>query len=306
MAVDRPVSGFSKVFGPQKIFLKKRTENPPPFGKISERTVEVSCPLNLFKAFTMQKRLTTEEKAIADASTKRLAGYLTAGICGGVLGTSSSDAAIVAIDVSGMSGNNAGLAAGQLQEFINLTGGLRLTAANAHVFYDGAPGQIIATGLGGVLATGTNRSYLGWNSGYANPAAFAYGTTIDSAAPANWMNEVILTGFYVNYLGAPTTSSAFTTTPSYMALRFNAAFDSGNPQYHYGYLEVTWDSANKQFQVLSGAYNDVLDQPILAGATPVPEPSGGALAGGAVAALVMGGAAARRWKKAQRQSSTAA
>lgn len=39
-----------------------------------------------------------------------------------------------------------------------------------------------------------------------------------------------------------------------MALRFSTAFDPGNPQYHYGYLEVTWDSASKTFQVLSDAY----------------------------------------------------
>lgn len=240
------------------------------------------------------------------SSKHRLAGYLTAGVCGGVLGTSSSDAAIVAIDVSSMSGTNAGLAAGQQQEF-NLTGGLRLTAANAHLYYDGPPGQIIYTGLGGVVPNTPNRSYFATVGGGAAAAAFAYGATINDAAAGSWDFGITNTGFYLDYLGTPITNSAFTTTPSYMALRFNTAFDSGNPQYHYGYLEVTWDSASKTFQVLSGAYNDVLDDAITAGAavTPVPEPSSGALAMGAVAALVMGGSAARRWKQERRQQAAA-
>ena len=46
-----------------------------------------------------------------------------------------------------------------------------------------------------------------------------------------------------------------------MGFRFGAA---GN--YNYGYLEVTWDSATGNWQILSGAYESTVNAGILAGA----------------------------------------
>ena len=76
---------------------------------------------------------------------------------------------------------------------------------------------------------------------------------------------------------------------------------------NYGYLEVTWSKASKQFFILSGAYESTPNTPILAGATPgggdgaVPEP-----ASGAIAALLMGGTALRQWRKKRRDASNEA
>jgi hypothetical protein len=45
-----------------------------------------------------------------------------------------------------------------------------------------------------------------------------------------------------------------------------------------GWLEVTWDSASREFQILSGAFESEPGVGILAGATAIPEPSSALLA----------------------------
>jgi len=72
------------------------------------------------------------------------------------------------------------------------------------------------------------------------------------------------------YADAPAVSADF-GAGSFIAFRFGT---SGN--YNYGYLEVTWDSSNTTFQILSGAYESDVNTAILAGATggaPVPGPA---------------------------------
>jgi hypothetical protein len=83
---------------------------------------------------------------------------------------------------------------------------------------------------------------------------------------------------------------------SYMAFKVEDIASDVLQATYYGWIEVTWNSAKREFAVLSAAYESTPDTAILAGAAaPVPEPSTGALA-----ALVLGGAAlgvARRRRK---------
>jgi hypothetical protein len=67
-------------------------------------------------------------------------------------------------------------------------------------------------------------------------------------------------------------------------------------QNNYGWLEVTWDSASKDFQIFSGAYEDQVGVAIRAGdgAGPAAVPEPGTWA---AAALLAGGAAFVRWRK---------
>ena len=73
---------------------------------------------------------------------------------------------------------------------------------------------------------------------------------------------------------------------SFMGFRFGT---SGN--YNYGYFEVTWDSSNTTFQILSGAYESTANTGILAGATAAAVPGGGV---SAMALMALGGGAFRR------------
>ena len=87
------------------------------------------------------------------------------------------------------------------------------------------------------------------------------------------------------YADAPAVSADF-GAGSFMGFRFGT---SGN--YNYGYLEVTWDSSNTTFQILSGAYESTANTGILAGATAAAVPGGGV---SAMALMALGGGAFRR------------
>ena len=68
-------------------------------------------------------------------------------------------------------------------------------------------------------------------------------------------------------------------------------------QGNYGWLEVTWTASSSQFQILSGAYEDQINTPILAGAgptAPIPEPGTWA-----AMAIFAGGAAFAGWRRRQ-------
>jgi hypothetical protein len=107
----------------------------------------------------------------------------------------------------------------------------------------------------------------------------------EANAPANFSGDFRYTLFrYRINISSPDFGAG-----SYMGFRT----DQGN----YGWLEVTWTSTSLQFQILSGAYENVAGVAILAGDTgagpaPIPEP------GTWVAmAVFAGGAAFARWRK---------
>ena len=60
--------------------------------------------------------------------------------------------------------------------------------------------------------------------------------------------------------------------------------------YLYGYIEATWNSSSQTFQLLSAAFEDTPNQPIIAGSASasVPEPGGAAMMGVGVLAVALG------------------
>jgi hypothetical protein len=179
----------------------------------------------------------------------RLGAYLAAGL--GAAATSTADAAIVNINIGpsgfNIGGVNAGLA---LNSFV-YRDNFPLTGANTLLVYNGSYSR---WGLNGYY-------YLSFanGGGYASPSKFSLGDSIGSSA--NWNNGP---GFFqIFYAVSPNFGSG-----SYMGFR--------TAQNNYGWLEVTWDSASQDFEILSGAYEDQAGVAILAGAgagpAAVPEP----------------------------------
>lgn len=208
----------------------------------------------------------------------RLEAYLAAGVTAAGLST-AADAGIVTIDVSGISGPNAGVASGQNQYIYNFPiAGPTLEIYNNSFDMSGLDGDdFLQFANGGV---------------YASPVNFSAGTEISIASM--WSGIGNNTVFRNGLASAPVFGAN-----SYMGFRFST--DSG-ANYNYGWIEVTWNGTDT-FEILSAAYEDTLNTPILAGdtgAAPVPEP-----ASGAVVALLMGGTALRQWRKKRRDAETA-
>lgn len=184
-------------------------------------------------------------------SAKSLLGtYLNAAV--GISGlAATADAAIVQLDVTTISGTNAGLSIVQGTSVSlstlgsELTGGLRIRNQ-----YFGNTG----------LAGDSGASIAVQGAANASPTNFAGNALID--ADATFTENKYQAIFKVGSTVSPDFGSG-----SYMG------FKSANG--HYGWLEVTWDSASGNFEILSGAFEDVAGVGIRAGAvSAVPEPAG--------------------------------
>lgn len=238
------------------------------------------------------------------ASPDRLGSYLAAAVGASTL-AATADAAIVNLDLSALSGPNAGLASGAASS-ISLQGlDARLTGT-LHTFNAKIDGADIHTGLGGSGVDIVNSDYI-----YARPQKFSAGSTIDGNSsyfssyhrytvfrfenrgyyyPPYTYNDIFYPGSW--YDGATYTSPDF-GAGSFLGFRSNG---------HYGWLEVTWNSSTQVFQILGGAFEDVAGVGIQAGAVAaVPEPAGvlGTLS------LLAGGAFVRRRKLPATKSYTA-
>ncbi len=210
------------------------------------------------------------------ANAGRLASYLTVGVTGSLLANAHSDAAIIMIDLTNVQGNditgtNGGVASGSKLTIDNWLGA---GTGKIEIYNQAAYGY---TGLDG--DDGLNFAVNG--SGDASPRNFASSATIDSSA--TWTGSAGRTVF--EYRDNSAVSADF-GAGSFMGFRFGT---SGN--YNYGYLEVTWDSSNTTFQILSGAYESTANTSILAGATAAAVPGGGV---SAMALMALGGGAFRR------------
>jgi len=221
----------------------------------------------------MKKPSPHRSKKSSAQQTARLGVYLAAGL--GVSGSamSTSEAALITIDIgpSGfdIDGVNAGLAAGStlVRSNFPLTGAGRLQVFNRYLGFSGLYGD---RGLS--FAAGRT---------VASPLNFPQGATIDSSA--TWgLGQSSLFQSYSDV--SPDFGSG-----SYMGFRTS--------QTNYGWLKVTWDSASQDFQILSGAYENQAGVAILAGAEPIPEPGTWA-----AAALLAGGAAYARWRKRRNEA----
>jgi len=194
-----------------------------------------------------------------------------------VLGTAPSEAAIMDIDLgpSGFNilGPNGGVADGNRRSIPDFPVEVGITLTIDNNF--GAQGDI-----------GLRGTYFGTNGeGDARPTNFAKDSLIDESLFVSSNAGSSLFRYYGN-------SSADFGPGSYMGFRFG-----DGTTFNYGWLEVTWNSATSEFQILSGAYQSVPGVGIPAGAVAVPEPSTVALTG--IAALALGAGAIRRSRKAR-------
>jgi hypothetical protein len=198
-------------------------------------------------------------------STRTMAGrlgtYLTITVGAGTL-AGTADAAIVNLDIgpSGLDidGVNGGVVDGVRKVINPFPGGGVLVLYHEE-------NQKGLDGAGGL--------YFAYNGEYASPRNFAANAVIGDSVPL-WTGNY----GYVVFQYKSQESPDFGPN-SFMGFRTA----NGN----YGWLEVTWDSATDEFEILSGAYEDVPGVAIQAGAiAAVPEPASafgtiGLLAGGA-------------------------
>jgi hypothetical protein len=220
----------------------------------------------------MKKPSPHRSKKSSARQTARLGAYLAAGL--GVSGAamSTSEAALITINIDpdgfNIGGVNAGLGPGAtlIRYNVPFTGAGVLFAQNG--VYGTFWGLVGAAGLS--FATGSSA---------ATPFNFAQGDSIDRYA--TWRAD------YARFQAGPSVSPDF-GPGSYMGFRTS--------QGNYGWFKVTWDSASQDFQIFSGAYEDQAGVAILAGAgagpAAVPEPGTWA-----AAALLAGGAGFMRWRK---------
>jgi hypothetical protein len=211
-----------------------------------------------------------------------LTGFLAMLVAAGLLSSAgTAQAALISINIGsfGIGGINGGVAIGSSGTTASGSGqaiGFPISG-NTLNLYNNYIGLI--TGLQGNDSNGPELMFA--SEGPASPQKFSLGDSIyDGSA---YSNDARDTTFRYNR----SVSQDF-GPGSYMGFL--------TAQGNYGWLEVTWDSASDQFEILSGAYESDPDVAILAGAGPgpaaVPEPGTWA-----AAALLASGAAFMRWRK---------
>ena len=225
--------------------------------------------------------------AATDASNlplSRLGAYLAIGLGSGALAT-TTEAAVIPIDVSSFSAVNGGAASGSYFNVFNwpTAGAGRLLVMN------GSFGAIGLSGQNGLYTAS------GFNS--ASPIKFAAGSVVDATAGGNpnyWGNGLAQTAFaYLNY-------------GTFLAPDFGPGSYLGfkDALGRYGYIEVTWNSTTREFQVLSAAYESQVGVGITISAAAVPEPGTTGLAGTAM--LAIGSAAMLERRRRQRAAAATA
>lgn len=211
----------------------------------------------------------------------RLASHLFAGVAAALMATTHSGAAVVMIDLTNVNGyditgTNGGVGSGQTVSIPDWLG----AGTGSLDIRNGQSGM--EWGLGG--SAGATSLELATSSlllAPASPLNLAQGSTIDSSTP----NAIYIPNrVYTLFKSGPAVSASF-GTGSFMGFRFGSGTN-----WNYGSLEVTWDSTNNTFQILSGAYESTANTAILAGATAaVPVPAASLLA-----LMALGGNSFRR------------
>ena len=220
-------------------------------------------------------------------SQARFAGYLaaTAGCCG--LAT-TADAEIISIDITSpnISGPNGGVPYSFYGDYNRTVQGWPVTQSSSYGMsfpFLQIRNDASVVGLGG----SGNRGVGFATYGSGGPMKFGTGVSIGADIPTWTAGNIFRTAFFRGGSVSPDFGA-----DSFMAFRFG-----GGSDWNYGYIEVTWDSANKTFEILSAAYESTLNTPII---TPVPEPGSATMSFGALASLCLGGRALKRWKKQRR------
>jgi hypothetical protein len=232
----------------------------------------------------MNKALRSRKRRAKQSA--RLGAYLAAGVGASMVATSTTNAAIIVLDL-GPSGpfNILGLGGGvdtgdtrTISDF-PVPGGMFLTISNGYYNVD--------WGLQGTL---DNRPMA---PGEYPLGVFAAGG--DYTTPTNFKRDEVIDSSVAFGLGSlfrygTTYSAPDFGSGSYMGFRFRSDSIEGSTNFNYGWLEVTWNSATDEFHILGGAYESDPNVGIAAGA--VPEPSTYALL-----ALAAGGGAYLRWRR---------
>jgi len=200
------------------------------------------------------------------SQTQKLQNYLI-GLGGVSLLASTSNAAVFTMDISSISGPNAGVPVGG-QAYVDLS---TLDSGLIGIFNIPNKPANNLVGVSGHKVGAGNETMIA-KSG-SDPKRFGSGETIDATA------GTFTSGYQgLFFYGAGNKVPAW-NAGSYLG------FKSGNNR--YGYLEVTWNPDTDTFQILSGAYESVENAGIT---TPIPEPEASTLAllvagAGAVVAL---------------------
>jgi len=223
--------------------------------------------------------------SVSATGSARLAAYLAAGVGASLVGTPNAEAAVVAINLTNVGGQNitavnAGLSSGGSLSIANWLG--PGTGGTIKLFNDANVSGDVFWGLsgGGGLEFAT--------SSFANPVNFGVGTSIGPTTVASFSSDAPASAFRWVYSSNTYNSPNF-GAGSFMGFRFGSL-----GSFNYGYLEVTWNSTTSTWQILSGAYESTVNTAILAGATPVPAPTAAVPAPSALALLALGGGAFRR------------
>ncbi len=213
----------------------------------------------------------------------RLGAYLAIGVGTGALAT-SAEATPVSIDVSSISGVNGGVMPGAF----TITSEFPTTYAGSLWLFNGyTPFQV----------TGLSFQYPGSGLGFATgnqtatPINFAAGTLIDATAGGGAFNNNYNAVFSMNSFVSPDFGPN-----SFLGFKDNYG--------RYGYIETTWNSTTKVFQILSAAYESDAGVAIRTpGGAAVPEidPSGLASA----MSLVMGSVAMLEQRRRKRAAAVA-
>lgn len=239
----------------------------------------------------------------SNARRRAAASAAAASIGGGILGTAPAEAAVVLVDVSSISGINAGLAPGNSTTF-------NITAANGNFFeprirnfpssnnYDSIGFDFNGFGFGvnGLIAYGDyQRTGVSYPKA-ATPNAFSAGTVIDSSVFANSDGNAFGSGStFREFYGIAYVSPDITN--KYLAFRTNTVGTGADP--NYGWINVTWNSSTSQFQILGAAYESdagvAIQTPSGPATSDVPGPA--PLLG--LAAMVNGARALRRLRAAR-------
>jgi len=197
-------------------------------------------------------------------------GIYLSGIGGFSALATTSDAAIVVLDVSSISGPNAGLASSSKSNvpLSTLDPGLDGTIGLWNDAGDPKTGPYY-TGI-----TGSSGATIAVNPFpfVASPRNFSAGELIGPAAAftadEGWSAFQVRTAGYFDYYGYVYYPGSLYQSPDFLAGAF-IGFRDANAR--HGWLEVTWDSASQTFEIMAGAYESDPGVGILAGT--VPEPS---------------------------------
>jgi hypothetical protein len=197
-----------------------------------------------------------------------------------MMATAHSEAAVVAIDLTNVGGNNITGVNGGVANGSTLTISNWLGAGTGTLdIYNNANGD------GGNYLFGFDGDYdlqfagiTGAYGTYPRPRNFSSGAAIDSSA--SWQGGASISVFSRSGTDAPDFGAG-----SFMGFRFSG---DGGTNWNYGYFEVTWNSTTNVFQILSGAYESTANTAIT---TPAAVPGAGL---SAMALMALGGGSFRR------------